>query len=371
MVRLKDINHGYVINLDNFFKNPISVDVKDGFIIAETVRVSLDDGRTVFNKNFYEIKDKKLVELTKKEATEMINTKLQEYLINNKILPPNVKLNKFLKNGKVKLSYDPEDYTKFSLTLPAKFADVESATELIMELVQNKEQNKDKITSDITDEYLSFVNEKTFYLNKLRGNLEEESLILKTTIKEYSDGNKESKKSYYLGMGEEDKKNLSLSKFTDILIEKIINYMKKYETWTPFTERNLKKEKKGDQISITYKPDKFTSFELEFPQKIEESLTEKFLSNLKQVEKAETSLFWKVENAKSARSTCKGCSEKIEKGELRIGKPSVFKEHVTHKWYHVDCARREELVMDVVKGLEELSEEDLEDLRMNNLIDEE
>ena len=48
------------------------------------------------------------------------------------------------------------------------------------------------------------------------------------------------------------------------------------------------------------------------------------------------------ENAKSNRSTCKICSEKIAKGEIRFGLETSFNRGgtllINHKWHHFDCA---------------------------------
>jgi bifunctional polynucleotide phosphatase/kinase len=45
-----------------------------------------------------------------------------------------------------------------------------------------------------------------------------------------------------------------------------------------------------------------------------------------------------VEYAKSGRSTCKGCSEKIAKGALRLGASLPDpRGYENNKWYHVAC----------------------------------
>ncbi|KAM5163073.1 poly [ADP-ribose] polymerase 1 [Mantella aurantiaca] len=55
------------------------------------------------------------------------------------------------------------------------------------------------------------------------------------------------------------------------------------------------------------------------------------------------------EYAKSNRSTCKGCEQKIEKGQIRLSKKSLDVERpqlgMIDRWYHPDCfvSRREEL----------------------------
>lgn len=50
----------------------------------------------------------------------------------------------------------------------------------------------------------------------------------------------------------------------------------------------------------------------------------------------------KFEHAKSNRSTCKHCKEKIQKDEIRFGLESVFKkdgrEYPSYKWFHFNCA---------------------------------
>ena len=49
-----------------------------------------------------------------------------------------------------------------------------------------------------------------------------------------------------------------------------------------------------------------------------------------------------IEVAKSGRSTCRGCREKIEKGVLRFGEevPNMFSEEggTTFRWWHLECA---------------------------------
>eukprot|EP00298_Acanthocystis_sp_HF-20_P011335 c19342_g1_i1.p1 GENE.c19342_g1_i1~~c19342_g1_i1.p1 ORF type:complete len:164 (-),score=56.66 c19342_g1_i1:37-507(-) len=48
---------------------------------------------------------------------------------------------------------------------------------------------------------------------------------------------------------------------------------------------------------------------------------------------------FQVEKAKSGRSTCKGCYQKIGNGEMRAG-PEIYNEdigHATTNWYHKDC----------------------------------
>uniref|UniRef100_A0A1A8NGA9 Poly [ADP-ribose] polymerase n=1 Tax=Nothobranchius pienaari TaxID=704102 RepID=A0A1A8NGA9_9TELE len=82
-----------------------------------------------------------------------------------------------------------------------------------------------------------------------------------------------------------------------------------------------------------------------------------------------------VEYAKSNRSTCKGCEQKIEKDQIRVSKKTVDPEKpqlgLIDRWYHTACfvSRREELVFKPdysaaqLKGFNALRAEDKEDLK--------
>ncbi|XP_067274128.1 poly [ADP-ribose] polymerase 1 [Pseudorasbora parva] len=82
-----------------------------------------------------------------------------------------------------------------------------------------------------------------------------------------------------------------------------------------------------------------------------------------------------VEYAKSNRSTCKGCEQKIEKDHIRVSKKTVDPEKpqlgLIDRWYHTGCfvSRREELVFKPeysaaqLKGFGALRDEDKEELK--------
>ncbi|XP_018423552.1 PREDICTED: poly [ADP-ribose] polymerase 1 [Nanorana parkeri] len=82
-----------------------------------------------------------------------------------------------------------------------------------------------------------------------------------------------------------------------------------------------------------------------------------------------------AEYAKSNRSTCKGCEQKIEKGQIRLSKKSLDVERpqlgMIDRWYHPDCfvSRREELGFlsmysaSQMKGFSILKAEDKEALK--------
>jgi nitrous oxide reductase len=67
---------------------------------------------------------------------------------------------------------------------------------------------------------------------------------------------------------------------------------------------------------------------------------------------------WKIEYAKSSRSTCKSCSMKIEKGTVRLGEPYYFEEHLNYRWNHEKCVFWSRLEKEQLEDLEKLEKED-------------
>src|SRR5947207_3050798 len=60
-----------------------------------------------------------------------------------------------------------------------------------------------------------------------------------------------------------------------------------------------------------------------------------------------------MEPATSARATCRGCNQKIAKGELRFGErqPNAFGEGEMTLWFHLACAayKRPEAFLEVAR----------------------
>ena len=48
---------------------------------------------------------------------------------------------------------------------------------------------------------------------------------------------------------------------------------------------------------------------------------------------------YKIEYAKSNRSTCIICSQKIEKESVRVDIPHYFQDYLGYKWQHLDCTQ--------------------------------
>jgi len=64
-----------------------------------------------------------------------------------------------------------------------------------------------------------------------------------------------------------------------------------------------------------------------------------------------------IEPATSARATCRGCNQKIDKGELRFGErqPNAFGDGEMTLWFHLACAayKRPEAFLDIARTASE------------------
>ena len=67
---------------------------------------------------------------------------------------------------------------------------------------------------------------------------------------------------------------------------------------------------------------------------------------------------WKVEYAKSSRSTCRTCGIKIEKERVRVGEPYYYEEHLSFRWHHEECIFWKTLNLEDIQGLDDLDSKD-------------
>lgn len=85
-----------------------------------------------------------------------------------------------------------------------------------------------------------------------------------------------------------------------------------------------------------------------------------------------------VEEAKSSRSSCKGCEKIINEGDLRIGHSIIFDPHaefLNKQWYHLECvklpSRHSDLILEDIEGIEEISLADCKKIKKKlGIIDE-
>jgi hypothetical protein len=160
-------------------------------------------------------------------------------------------------------------------------------------------------------------------------------------------------------------KEMGKKEASAILSKQMLEFMRSHKMYPPKTE--IKKTYANGNVDLDYSPTDYDSFTIRLTPEMVGEDVEDFLYDLESFTEDETEVAeaWKVEPAKSSRSTCRICSQKIEKGELRLGEPSLFDGHVSYGWHHLKCAARllKGSTLDSLVGYEELTGEQKEQLQ--------
>jgi len=162
------------------------------------------------------------------------------------------------------------------------------------------------------------------------------------------------------GIKEMGKKDASI-----IIAEQMLDFMKARNMYPPKTK--IKKTYSNGNVDLDYSPTEYDSFTIHLTPKMVGGDVQDFLDDLNPFkdDMPDPQMSWKVEPAKSSRATCKTCSQSIQKGELRLGEPSLFDEHITYRWHHLTCAAHliNDTMLDTLVGYEELTREQKEQLQ--------
>lgn len=151
-----------------------------------------------------------------------------------------------------------------------------------------------------------------------------------------------------------------------VLAAQMCEFMRSKQMFPPNT--SIKKTFANGNVDLAYDPSDFDKFTIRFTPILVGGNVEDFLNgldNFKDDKGDDTDTPWKVEPAKSSRSTCKTCGEKIEKGVLRLGEPGMFEDHITYRWHHLSCQSRilRWIDLDSLDGYESLSDDQQSELQ--------
>jgi hypothetical protein len=164
------------------------------------------------------------------------------------------------------------------------------------------------------------------------------------------------------GIEEMDKRDVS-----KVLAKQMYEYMRSKNMYPPKT--SVKKTFANGNVDLAYTPSDYDTFTIRFTPALVGGNVEDFLDTLDDFrEDSPDDTPWKVEPAKSSRSTCRTCGQKIDKDTLRLGEPSFFDDHVTYKWHHATCLTRQLrwLDLEALEGYSDLSDSkkgELQDLK--------
>ncbi|MFW9788867.1 MAG: PARP-type zinc finger-containing protein [Candidatus Thorarchaeota archaeon] len=162
------------------------------------------------------------------------------------------------------------------------------------------------------------------------------------------------------GITEMGKKDAS-----NVLATQILDFMRANKMYPPKTE--IKKTFANGTVDLDYSPTEYDSFTIRLTPEMVGGDVEDFLYDLEPFteKESETDDAWKIEPAKSSRATCRTCSQKIQKGELRLGEPFLYEGHISYGWHHLKCTAHifKGTTLDKLVGYEELTEEQKKELQ--------
>jgi len=160
-------------------------------------------------------------------------------------------------------------------------------------------------------------------------------------------------------------KEMGKKEASAVLAVQMLEFMRNRKMYPPKTE--IKKSYSNGSVDLAYSPTDYDSFTIRLTPGMVGSNVEDFLYSLDSFreEVPEDAAAWRIEPAKSSRSTCRTCSQTIQKDELRLGEPSFFDSHVSYGWHHLKCAAHmiKGTRLDSLEGYEDLSKEQKEELQ--------
>jgi len=191
---------------------------------------------------------------------------------------------------------------------------------------------------EFSHDWAYYITPDTFEMFKIRGKVSVGSLVL-TKEKEVLDNgvtitNTDYKIAKDGSITDLDDKRAA----SNILAKLFVNYMKKHNEYPP--NSSIDKVFKNGNVDVLFRASDYDKFKLRFTPALVGGDPEEFLMSLSKTRSRKKFMpgdDWKIEPAKSSRSTCKTCGNKIEKDHLRLGEPDYFQDHLTYKWHHFNC----------------------------------
>lgn len=203
-----------------------------------------------------------------------------------------------------------------------------------------------------------WINPKTFRMPRVKKSVPPGAIIL-TKERETLDDGRQIVATYYSIARDGSTTSLTKKEASEILANQMLEFMKEKSMYPPKTE--IKEVRSNGNVELSYDPTDFDAFVIRLTPTMVGGDVEEFLQSLKDFESEEQKSgdIWAIEPAKSSRSKCRTCGNKIEKGKLRLGEPSFFEDHLSYRWHHVECAKSRVKHFDPrdLKGFEDLTEE--------------
>jgi hypothetical protein len=217
---------------------------------------------------------------------------------------------------------------------------------------------------EYTHDWGYWINPDTFRTPRIKKSVRFGAIVFLKSRETLDDGRQIIVTTYGIA-GESGIKEMGKKEASAILASQMLEFMRARKMYPPKTE--MKKSYANGNVDLEYSPTEYDSFTIRITPDMARESVEDFLYNLEPFseDSSETTEAWKVEPAKSSRATCKTCSKTIQKGELRLGEPSLYDGHVSYRWHHLKCAAHmiKGMTLDTLEGYEELTKEQKEQLQ--------
>lgn len=210
----------------------------------------------------------------------------------------------------------------------------------------------------------SWINPDTFRTPKIKKSVKVGSVVFLKAWENLDDGRRIVVTTYGVA-GETGIKEMGKKEVSKVLASQMLDFMRASGMHPPKTE--IKKSYVNGNVDLDYSPTDFDSFTIRLTPELVGGNVEDFLYSLDAFKEEEPEIDepWMVEPAKSSRSTCRTCSQTIQKDEIRLGEPNIYEGHVTYRWHHLKCAagRITGVAFDTLTGYEELTDEQKKELQ--------
>ncbi len=143
-----------------------------------------------------------------------------------------------------------------------------------------------------------------------------------------------------------------------VLATQMVEYMRAKKMYPPNTA--ITRTYTNGNADLEFSPSEYDSFVIRITPELIRGDVEDFLHDLddfKEPSSDESEERWKIEAAKSGRSSCRTCGNLIGIGELRLGEPSMYEGHVSYRWHHLKCKVQilDDIDLKILSGYEELT----------------
>lgn len=217
---------------------------------------------------------------------------------------------------------------------------------------------------EYTSDWGYWINPDTFRTPRIKKSVRVGAIVFLKDRETLDDGRQIVVTTYGVA-GKSGIKEMGKKEVSTVLAVQMLDFMRVKKMYPPNTK--MKKSYANGNVDLDYSPTDYDSFTIHLTPKMVGGNVEDFLYDLRSFKEqdSEDKESWRVESAKSSRSTCRTCSKAIQKDELRLGEPTIFDGHVSYRWHHLKCAAHliKDTKLDTLGGYEELSREEKKELQ--------